>query len=158
MRSASGFRLSRIGPPSLPDAGKLLLYDYESLTNFVQQRAKVRRQNNFLGIDHNVRTRSRPRSGQPHRFTKTAFHAVALHCPSKGTPYRKPNAKPSLPVGLALGKKHGHRGRKVPPPQLVYALEVGVAQKSSDSGEPSNRSRFDTMIRCSGHTGGHNAS
>lgn len=58
---------------------KLLIYDYESLADFVQQRVKVQCQNNLLRVDNDVYIRGRPRFRKADRFAQPALHAVTLN-------------------------------------------------------------------------------
>src|SRR5215472_17740604 len=138
MQSAQG---SGDPPPSLsavslspfcpfPFRQQLLLYDYESLADFVQQRLKLNRQNNFLRVDDDISPSSRPRPRQPHGFAQTALHAVALNRSPQGASHGESHAQPrSGDRRLSPQVKDRDRRRKVATTQLVHPLKIPMPQE-----------------------------
>jgi hypothetical protein len=111
---------------------QFLLYDYEGLANFVQNRLEVGGQDYLLRIDYHVYTGPRHRPTHANGLAETPFHAVPLNRPTKSSPDRKSDAQTGLAstriCWLSLPIKHGHRSRKMATTLLVDTLEVGVPQ------------------------------
>jgi hypothetical protein len=148
---------------------ELLFYNYESPPHFVHHHREVYGQQRLLRIDHHIRRRSHGHSAEPHRLAQAPLHAVALDRAAQRAPHRKSNAhagnRASLPArGLIfrpLPIKRGQRRRKMTPPQLVNALEIGVpqqpraARKGRSAGSRLDPSVRFSSFRFSGHTGSH---
>ena len=125
---------------------QLLFYDYESAADFVHDRREVDREQRLLRIDDHVGARRRGRAREPHSFAQSALHPVTLHRAAEGAAYGESDAQSRcgrlrceiLRRGFRLRPRpieNRHGRGKMPPPQLVDALEVGVPQQPRVAGK-----------------------
>jgi hypothetical protein len=110
-----------------------------------------------------------PASGRVSRTASRKRRFIRLRCTAPPRAHSKSNARSrelfTLGGGspgsesfllLPLPVKHGHRCRKMAPPQFVHAFEIGVPQQPRAAGKPVRAgSRLDIAFRFSRHTGGH---
>jgi hypothetical protein len=179
----SGFRLSAPGDSLLASgsgfnitlARELLFYHYESAAYFVHHLREVYGQQGLLRIDHHIHAGSRRHSAEPDRLAQAPLHAVALHrtaqCTTDGeadTRTRRNRLRARLHgLDRRLRPRPVERrqtGGKMPPPQLIDALEIGVPQqpRAARKTAPAS-SRLGALIRLSslrfsGHTDSHSDS
>src|SRR3954462_15421769 len=76
-----------------PIRRKLLLYDYEGLTDFVQQHLEIQGQYGLLRINHDIRIRCLHRPRQPDSLPQAAFYTISLNGASEHTAHRESNAQ-----------------------------------------------------------------
>jgi hypothetical protein len=154
--SASGFRPSAIGAlfirtdcPSLTFR-QFLLYDYESLADFVQDNIKVRRQDHLFRIYHYICTWPGPRSTESHSLAQTSLHAIPLDGATQRSADSESDPKACRTIVRVcpqpLQIEHSHRSRKMAASLLINALEVGMAQKPPAAGESIACPPLDTLI------------
>jgi hypothetical protein len=147
-----------------------LLYNYESPPHFVHHLGEVYGEQRLLRIDDHIRARTRGHAAKPHRLAQPPLHAIALHRAAECAAHGKSNADPGRRTSRSFRphqiKRRQGRG-KMPSPQLVHALEVGVpqqprvARKAGVAGSRFARAdpwvRF-SLFRLAGHTGSHSDS
>ncbi len=140
--SSSGSRLSACGTSPWRDLAcharfpcQLPFYNYESAAHFVHYLREVDDQQRLLRIDHHVRAYFAWHSAKSNCFAQTALHPVTLHRAAEGAAHGESDAR----AGGRAACRHrfrpqqierGQRSGKMPPPQFVDALEVGVPQQS----------------------------
>jgi hypothetical protein len=151
--------MSRIFSARIFPSSELLFYDYERLTHFVQQTLKLRRQDNLLRIDYDIRRGSRPRTGEPHHLPQSPFYAIALHCTAESTTHGKTYAQAAkVRRGRPRPVKYCHCRREVSPTLLIYAFEIRMTQQSPSALVQLSRASLDMLIRFSRHTEGRSYS
>ena len=168
--SGSGLQASGTSFPGLDArlARKLLFYYYESSAYFVHDLGEVNDQQRLLRIDDHIRSRRR-HTAKSHGLAQAPLHPVALHRATERAAHGISNTRAGSRASCRLRFrpqqiKRGQRRGKMPPPQLVYPLEVGVPQETSIAGKTSLAgSRLDpsirfSSVRFSGHTGSHSDS
>jgi hypothetical protein len=96
---------------SLP-ARQFLLYDYESLPDFVQERIEVRRQDHLFRVYHYICIGPGRRPSQSHGLSETTLHAIALYSTPQGPANCESNTKARCTRAsdwrLPLQIKHSH--------------------------------------------------
>ena len=144
---------------------QLPLYDYESLTHFVQQGIKTGGQKRLLRVDHYVGAWARHGAGQANGLAQAALHAIAVDGAPQNPTHGESDPKTggcwnfSRASSLPVQVENSHRSREMPAPLLVHALEICVAQQPRAALKSRFRlARVYPLIRCFGHTGGHSAS
>ena len=153
-------------------ARKLLFDNFKRSMDFTHHYREIHRQQRLLRIDDHVRIRRRHRTREPHRLPQPPLHPVALYRSAERTPNRESNAQPRSYTGLQSNTfraratvlrprpvENGHGCGKMPPPQLVHALEIGVTQQPRAAGKRAGAgSRLHISFRFSRHTGSHSDS
>jgi hypothetical protein len=110
---------------------QFLLYDYESLHDFVQHCIKACRQDYFFRINNYVCSGPGHRPSSSHSLPETPLHAIPLHRAPQGSTYGESNTKacrtrPRV-CRLPLQIEHSHQSRKMSASLFIDALEIGVA-------------------------------
>src|ERR1700758_2979211 len=130
---AFGYRYSPLLTFADPGSrlAQLLLYDYESLADFVQDRIKVRLQDHLFRVYHYICISSGQAPSQSHGLAETSLHAIPLDGSAQGSADRESNAKACCTSArgcrLPIQIEHSHRSRKMTAPLLINALEIGMA-------------------------------
>lgn len=135
---------------------------FQGPSDFTHHDRELRRQHRFFWIDddidsrHSIQNTSLP----PHRFPQSPLDPVALHRTTQHAPDSESNSRTQSRKRTTLQRrtnhrrrtnyrrpirtqqiKHGHERRKVPPPLLVYALEVRMFQQASRTRKSSTHVR-----------------
>jgi len=117
---------------SWPSFRQLLLYDYESLANFVQHGVEVSGQEHLFGVDDHVCACAGNWPAEANGLAQAALHTITLYgspqsathgeSDTKTRAYRNFDRTRCLPVQI----ENCHGRGEVPAALFVHAFEVGV--------------------------------